>query len=124
MSQQEDDAKMIEEMERLEREATGGPWRQGMPACDCLPMTADLESSVMFPNGECIVDHASDANAAFVKESRNNLPRLLALAKIGVLAIEGYDSGGFDRAWERNDQEDQWARRAVSAIDAYKEKHK
>ena len=59
-----------------------------MPACDCLPMTADLESSVMFPNGECIVDHASDANAAFVKESRNNLPRLLALAKIGVLAVK------------------------------------
>jgi hypothetical protein len=119
MSQPEDDAKMVEEMERLEREASAGPWK------DCG--TIDQDAS---PWGEVIglneigsswhYDHElsiKDSDRALIVTARNNFPRLLALAKIGVLAV----------AWRpiKHFRQQQKAAAALeAAIDAYKEKHK
>lgn len=61
--------------------------------------------------------------AALIVTARNNLPQLLALAKIGVLAVEVFDD------WMKPYIGESRATVAVieafrDLIDAYKEKHK
>jgi len=136
MSQQEDDAKMVEEMERLEREASGGPWKdEGSIVQDVSPWNEVIGLEEF--GGPWHYDHSlsiKECDRALITFSRNNLPRLLALAKIGVLAVayRKIDAAFFDER-VRDPRADLYllfsdmsiARAAIfSAIDAYKEQPK
>lgn len=88
-----DDAKMIEEMERLEREATAAPWtdshhhrdeNEGMVQ-SCVPVEApSLQDGVMSACSCCQGIAIKLADLSLIVTARNNLPRLIALAKIGL----------------------------------------
>lgn len=78
-----DDAKMIEEMERLERGATGTPWRLGKNNNkDAAGVDVDHEKLGI----EIWNSFNAASDAALIAAARNNLPRLIALAKIGLEA--------------------------------------
>lgn len=76
--------------------ATAGPWRRGIPACDCADAVQDAESSVMLPNGECIVPHALDADAEFVKHARTDLPKLERIARLAEDYREAVRKGNIE----------------------------
>jgi hypothetical protein len=88
MNQPDDDLKMIEEMERLAREATKPPWRllEGSSEDAAGVDAEDEQLGIEIWNS---FDAAKDAS--LIAASRNNLPRLLALARIGVLAVKVID---------------------------------
>ena len=73
----------LDEMERLEREATGAMWS--------LEKSNSKDSAGIYVEHEKLgieiwnsLDAAKDAN--LVVAARNNLPQLLALARVGLLA--------------------------------------
>lgn len=156
MSQPEDDAKMVEEMERLEREGTAGPWVDGYVTGFCRKEHGPDENGPWHGKGFCRYEYSvteSDAahqlastsaitnvvgnydyeeggvikpeDHALITFSRNNLPRLLALAKIGLLAVKEYEAGNVEGKEEATTKA--WIKAATSlasAIDAYKEQPK
>ncbi len=104
MSQPDDDLKMIEELERLEREASLTEWQFGNDAvwCDC-----DSESQ------KEVCEFVTLKNGNLITFSRNNLPRLLALARIGVAAVQVVDEEVNRYLFE--------SRAALSTINAFRD---
>jgi len=74
----------LEELERLEREATGGPWRIGESNTKHVA-GIDVEHEKLGIEIWNSLDAATDA--ALIVAARNRLPQLLALSRIGLLAV-------------------------------------
>lgn len=74
----------LDELDRLEREGTGGPWRLGDGNTRDVA-GIDVEHEKLGIEIWNSLDAATDA--ALIVTARNRLPQLLALARIGVLAV-------------------------------------
>lgn len=87
----------LDELERLEREATVGPWSSTpsdpSQGYECFWLTACPEinqerqiATVCGPQNE-----RNTSNAAFIAALRNAAPELIAMARLGAIAIRFID---------------------------------
>jgi hypothetical protein len=76
----------VAELERLEKEATPGPWKRDKDL-DVVTVARDERGKHRLVAGSysCFPD---DADSAFIAASRNALPELIAALKIAVEALK------------------------------------
>lgn len=100
----------LDELDRLEREGTGGPWRLGDGNTRDVA-GIDVEHEKLGIEIWNSLDAATDA--ALIVTARNRLPQLLALARVGLLAIEIHDDGVISCIGE--------SRATVAVIEAFRD---
>lgn len=104
----------LDELERLEREARLAPWSSYVE--DNYRGNNRQEVSVIRNlSGEVATLFAKkhQREAALIVTARNNLPQLLALARVGLLAIEIHDDGVISCIGE--------SRATVAVIEAFRD---
>ena len=123
----------LDELERLEREASAGPWeRDDTQARHSINSDMRHIALVSCWKESSREGRENEANASLIPAARNRLPQLLALARVGLLAVAENEAQkavprgpvveGMDltttQAWMLASEN------LDAAIDAYKEKHK
>jgi len=80
----------LDELERLEREASAGPWEDCGTIDQRVSPWAEVIGLEEF-GGPWHYDHSlsiKECDRALIVTARNRLPQLLALARVGLLAQE------------------------------------
>lgn len=80
----------LDELERLEKAATKGPWTKRY--ADRVVLEGDYDGSLSVAHFYHEDGMACESNAALVASLRNAFPALLQLARIGAAAVEYYEA--------------------------------
>jgi hypothetical protein len=109
MSEPLSDVTLLDELERLEQEATPRPWHQGetgMPDGGILLAQVDYSAAYAFIEVSDRSDDGADGvvDAALIAAMRNALPRLIAIARaaeraLGIVQRATHESGAVAAGW-------------------------